>query len=36
MVVPNSGHDIQLHKNAPPTSADILDWVKHVSPPHER
>jgi pimeloyl-ACP methyl ester carboxylesterase len=32
MVVPDSGHDVQLHKNAPQTDAAILKWVKSVSP----
>ncbi|MFF4471394.1 alpha/beta hydrolase [Streptomyces sp. NPDC001599] len=28
IVVPNSGHDVQLHKNAPRTNARILHWIK--------
>ncbi|MEV0848926.1 hypothetical protein AB0J21_24160 [Streptomyces sp. NPDC049954] len=36
VVVPGSGHDVQLHKNATQTNAAILQWVKdavswHVS-----
>lgn len=28
VVVPDSGHDVQLHKNAPTTNAEILTWIK--------
>ncbi|MFE0415539.1 alpha/beta hydrolase [Streptomyces tendae] len=28
IVVPNSGHAVQLHKNAPRTNAQILHWIK--------
>lgn len=28
LVVPNSGHDVQLHKNASNTNAQILQWIK--------
>ncbi|BCL32544.1 alpha/beta fold hydrolase [Streptomyces aurantiacus] len=28
VVVPDSGHDVQLHKNAPDTNAKILTWIK--------
>ncbi|MET7854230.1 alpha/beta hydrolase [Streptomyces avermitilis] len=27
-VVPDSGHDVQLHKSATQTNAAILQWVK--------
>jgi pimeloyl-ACP methyl ester carboxylesterase len=32
IVVADSGHAVQLHKNAPQTDAAILHWVKSVSP----
>ncbi|WP_242894748.1 alpha/beta fold hydrolase [Actinomadura litoris] len=28
IVVPHSGHNVQLHKNAPRTNAEILTWIK--------
>ncbi|MEU9367185.1 alpha/beta hydrolase [Streptomyces avermitilis] len=28
IVVPDSGHDVQLHKNATQTNAAVLQWVK--------
>ncbi|CAL9271670.1 hypothetical protein SUDANB5_00114 [Streptomyces sp. SudanB5_2050] len=31
IVVPNSGHNVQLHKNAPETNAQILNWIKTTS-----
>ncbi|MFF7335043.1 alpha/beta fold hydrolase [Streptomyces sp. NPDC008150] len=34
MVVPNSGHDIQLHKNAPQTDDEILNWIRSAAPSH--
>ncbi|WP_158696096.1 alpha/beta fold hydrolase [Embleya scabrispora] len=30
IVVPDSGHDVQLHKDAPTTNAAILQWIKDV------
>ncbi|MFJ1901621.1 MULTISPECIES: alpha/beta hydrolase [unclassified Streptomyces] len=34
LITPNSGHDIQLHKNAPQTDSEILDWIKSSTPSH--
>ncbi|MGW4571605.1 alpha/beta fold hydrolase [Streptomyces tendae] len=31
IVVPNSGHNVQLHKNAPVTNTQILKWIKTTS-----
>ncbi|MFE2463158.1 alpha/beta hydrolase [Streptomyces sp. NPDC059402] len=31
IVVPNSGHNVQLHRNAPETNAKILNWIKTTS-----
>lgn len=31
IVVPNSGHNVQLHKNAPETNTQILNWIKSMS-----
>ncbi|WP_282089478.1 alpha/beta fold hydrolase [Streptomyces tendae] len=31
IVVPNSGHNVQLHKNAPETNTQILNWIKATS-----
>ncbi|MEU5355455.1 alpha/beta hydrolase [Streptomyces sp. NPDC020947] len=31
IVVPNSGHNVQLHKNAPETNTQILNWIKTTS-----
>ncbi|WP_253873788.1 alpha/beta fold hydrolase [Promicromonospora umidemergens] len=28
IVVPDSGHNVQLHKNAPQTNAQILRWIE--------
>ncbi|MFC9465124.1 hypothetical protein [Streptomyces coelicoflavus] len=28
IVVPDSGHDVQLHMNASETNTQILNWVK--------
>ncbi len=28
LIAPDGGHDIQVHKNAPQTDADILGWIK--------
>lgn len=30
IVVPDSGHSVQLHKNAPDTNARILGWVENA------
>jgi pimeloyl-ACP methyl ester carboxylesterase len=35
IVVPDSGHDVQLHKNATQTNAAILQWVKDAVNPFQ-
>lgn len=32
VVVPDSGHSVQLHKNAAGTDAAILKWIKDAVP----
>jgi pimeloyl-ACP methyl ester carboxylesterase len=33
LVVPNTGHDLQLHRSAPATGQAILDWLSQVLGP---
>ncbi|MEU2678315.1 alpha/beta hydrolase [Streptomyces sp. NPDC007107] len=34
LIAPDNGHDIQLHKNAPQTDNEILNWIKSAAPSH--